>query len=124
MGTPAFYNDGAVPYGDRKEIIMRGATTVGNFVLENITVNRKSRKISQYDEIGGPRKRAYIADFDEGNAVLEIDTNGVLPQRGDTFTDTFDTSVGPEKFVISEVGQPESQFEAKKANITFDKTYN
>ena|SRR5579859_2963780 len=124
MGTPAFYNDGAVPYGDRKEIIMRGAATVGTFVLENITVNRKSRKIRQYDELGAPRKQAFLLEFDEGNAVLEIDTNGVLPERGDTFTDIFDSNVGSEKFVIDEIGQPESQFEAKKANISFSKTYN
>lgn len=125
MSTAAFYNDGSIPYGARLETFSRSGSGIGSYVLENVTIKRKSKLISRYDELGAPDGSVGVFDFDEGSAVAQLATSGSTPlRRGDTFTDTFDAGTGAEKWFVTEVDQPESQNEYKKQSVNFRKAYH
>lgn len=125
MSTAAFYNDGTIPYGSRLETFTRGVSSLGSYVLENVTINRKSKIIKRMDELGAPNGSVGVYDFDEGSAVAQLaTTSSTVLQRGDKFTDTFDAVTGAESWKITECDQPETQNDYKKISIKFIKLYN
>lgn len=125
MSTPAFYNDGNIPYGSRLETMNRGGSSLGSYVLENVTINRKSKIIKRMDELGGPNGSVGVPDFDEGSAVAQLATSSTtILQRGDKFTDTFDAVTGAETWIVTECDQPETQNDYKKQSLKFIKKYN
>jgi hypothetical protein len=122
----AAYNDGAVPYGSRILSIINtttGATAVV-FVAENVSIQRPTNIIERKDENDEPSGQVLVKNFNTGSATLQLATSTTVPpDEGATFSITLDSVRGSETFVVSEVGQVESQGEAKKVNISFRKKY-
>lgn len=113
-------NDGTVQQGSR----VLSIDSV-SYIAENIEVTRPTQIVERRSELGAPNGQAQIDDFVTGTATLQLATGAtVIPENGDTFATTFVTAIGSETFFLSEVGQPETQGEAKKVNISFRKKYN
>lgn len=113
----AAYNDGALPYGSR--ILTINAIT---YIAENVEITRPTQNIQRRDELNEPSGAVYVDDFATGNATLQLAAaTTAVPTIGQTFTATFGS--GSETFVLTEVGQPESQGEAKKVSVNFSLTY-
>lgn len=122
------YNDGQVPYGARVEAVFRSSAPfvlpapghggvitggafpdqpLGNYIFENITVTRKTKKVERMDQLGSPNGGVATKDLVEGSCTIQIPTGASTePAAGDIFTDTFDATLGPETFVIHDVGAP------------------
>lgn len=115
----ATYNDGNAPYGS--QVVTIGATA---FIAEQISINVPSQIIEVRDEAGNPTKQVIIEQFNTGAAVLQFATTLTVPPTiGATFTMTRNggATVG---VIVSQVGEPETQFDIKKASINFRKRYN
>lgn len=135
---PNQYNDSSIPYGSRqvnfKRISAGGGsgqtTTFGTalasaVVMENISVSRKLREGSRYDEVGKPNGSWGVQDFAEGSAVAQLATGASsYLQEGDGFATTFDSVLGSESFVLTGVDTPEEQLGYKKQSLRFKKLYN
>lgn len=116
----AQFNDGTVQYASR-------VLTIASvpFVADNISVNRPSKSIKRTNELGEPSGSVGVADFVEGSATLQLATGSVAePQAGQTFTITFDATIGSETFYIMSPGRVEQKDSEKKINVTFIKKYN
>jgi hypothetical protein len=119
------WNDGTIPYGTRTEVVNRGGSPQGTYVFEQLQITRPTNVIRRKDQTGQPNGSVGQPDFVTGTATVQIPTsasNGILP--GDTFTDTFDSSLSAETFILSEIGQPEEQTAYKKFTVQFIKRYN
>jgi hypothetical protein len=110
----ASHNDGMIPYGSRTETI--GGTA---YVLDDIEITRPVAAILRMNHLGEPSGSVGVAKHVTGSA-----TAGTLPVAGQSFTDTFVTSVGGETFKVTTVSQPEGSETDKKARIEFIKMYN
>lgn len=126
MGAPTpstngGFNDGAISYGCRLEDLRRPTTLgvkgsqvvsntdLGNYIFENITLNRPVKEILRPDEIGGPNGFVQVNDYVTGSFTLQYGggtTNIVWPRNGDWFSDTFDAQVGAEYFELHSVSYP------------------
>jgi hypothetical protein len=136
------YNDNARPYGSRKVSFKRVATGGGpgaattwsalanatNVILENISVNRPTRQVNVYDEVGKPTDSFAVDDFVTGSATAQIakDSGSVTTaalQPGDAFSTTFDASIGQENFIVTSADQPFAQLDYFKQSIQYKKLY-
>ena len=136
MGTAANYNNTSIPYGARTETFYRGATLAsgpgsfsggtskGTYVCETVALNRPLVVIKRRDELGAPNGSVGVVDYVSGSFTVQLATTSSAPlQPGDTFNDTFDTSIGAEAFIITDIDQPEGQTEYKKQSVKFLKLY-
>jgi hypothetical protein len=115
----ASHNDGTIPYGSRTETI--GGTA---YVLDDIEITRPVAAILRMNQLGEPSGSVGVAKHVTGSATAQIATAGTLPVAGQSFSDTFVTSVGSETFKVTTVSQPEGSETDKKARIEFIKMYN
>lgn len=115
----AVYNDGTVNYGTR---VLTIATVA--YVSDNVSVNRPTKAIDRTNALGEPSGSVGVADFITGSATVQLTTDGVEPENGQTFTETFDTSTGAETFYVTSVSRAESKDAEKKVTINFKKKYN
>lgn len=118
----AVSNDGSVQYGSRT--IQIPVTTGDTFVADNVEITRETKVIEQTDQLDEPSGQVLVASFVTGSAQLQMIASTAPPQLGEEFTDTFDSDVGSETFIVSSVGQPETKDGEKKVNIQFRKKYN
>lgn len=113
----AAYNDGALPYGSR--VLTIDSIT---YIAENFEFTRPTQSIQRRNQLNEPSGAVYVDDFATGNAILQLAAaTTAIPTTGQTFTTTVGS--GSETFVLTEVGQPEAQGEAKKVNVNFALTY-
>ena len=113
-------NDGSVQYGSR--VLTINSVT---YVAEQIEVRRPSFVIERRDQLNKPNGQVIDEDFVTGTATLQLATGAtVIPQIGQTFQETFVAAIGAETFILSEIGQPEAQGDAKKVPVSFRKKYN
>src|SRR5689334_15403512 len=111
----AFKNDGSIPYASRVVTINSVA-----YIAENISVKRPAVIIERRNELNEPSGWVGIADFITGTATLQMaSTSTAQPPAGQTFSTTFDATIGAETFVITEIDKSESQGDAKKFEVTF-----
>lgn len=114
----ALINDGTVQYGSR--VLTINSVT---YIAEQIEVRRPTIIIERRSELNAPNGQVQTDDFVTGTATLQLASGAtIIPDNGDTFSTTFDAS--SETFFLSEVGQAESQGDAKKVSISFRKKYN
>lgn len=116
----ASYNDGTVQYGSRTITF----NTAGVFVADNIEVTRPTNIIERTQQLGEPSGWVAVPGFVTATATLQIANGATLPLLGDFFNATFVASIGSEKFVLVEIGQPEAKDGEKKLSVTFRKAYN
>lgn len=118
----AVSNDGAVQYGSR--VITIPTSTGTAFVFDNVEVVRPTNVIEQTDELGEPSGQVLVAGFVTGSGVLQMQASVDAPVLGEEFTETFDSTIGAEVFIVSNVSQPETKDGEKKCNIEFRLKYN
>ncbi len=112
------YNDNNVPFGT--QVITIGATA---YVAENTSLNVPTQIIERRNEVGDPNGQVIIEQFNEGSATIQMATTlTVMPAIGATFTLTRQagSTIG---CVISQVSEPQAQFDIRKAQINFRKRY-
>lgn len=126
LANPA-YNDNNVPYGSRTESLKRGQTsptTLGTYILENITINRPVAEIDRTDQVGGPNGWVAVNKQEDGSVTVQYaSTSATWPQNGDWFQDTFDPNIGVEKFVLINLGIPFEINGYFKVNAKLKKAY-
>lgn len=115
----AIVNDGAIPYGSR-DLSINSKT----YVADNIEVTRPTKVIERTNSTDEPSGQVIYANFVTGTATLQLAGNTDKPQLGNTFTETFDSTIGAETFYISETGLPEAKGEDRKVSVQFRKKYN
>lgn len=121
MANAAVFNDGNLPYGSR--IIQLTGSGNGTYVAENIEITRPTTQLPRSNELGNPNGAVYIRTWNTGTATLQLATTAsVVPAVGNTFATTWSGSA--ERFVITQVGQPESSTTDKKVNISFTEIIN
>lgn len=118
----AIANDGTVQYGSRT--LQIPASTGDTFVADNIEISRPSKVIEQTDQLDEPSGQVIVDDFVTGTAQLQYIASTAPPQKGEEFTDTFDSDIGSETFIVQERTDTEDKGSEKKCNITFRKKYN
>lgn len=115
-----------MPRGSRSVEFFRGAndtdyvgTSIGTYLLETDSPSRPSTLTDRRGTKNEATDWAGSKDFDtlSGTAQLADDTANPL-ERFDWFVDTFDDGEGPERWVITEVSQPEGQADARKQTFT------
>lgn len=117
----AIYNDGQLPYGSRLLIITGSAP--GSCVAETIEFTLATTALRRTDQLGNPSGQVLIKDWTTGTATLQLaTTNSQVPATGDTFSTV--RSGSAERFVITNVGQPESSTTDKKVTISFCEVIN
>lgn len=117
------YNDNNVPYGSQVVTMYSGGSTGVAFVLESIDYKEPSTIIERFDELGNPSGQVIIPQFNNGTATAQFATTLTVPPTiGATFTMVRNggATVG---MVLSEIGEPETQKDAKKAQVSFRKRY-
>jgi len=89
-------------------------------------VNRPLQSVEVRDESANPTDSFGVPGFVTGSAVAQIakdnssdGSSGILPTDG--FTLTLEAAIGPEHFVITDVGQPYAQLDYFKQTISFKK---
>ncbi len=128
--TNPAYNDGSIPFGSRVETFYRGGkpgvgTSLGTYVFETNTPARPTNIIKRKDQNGAPNGSVGQQDFATLSGTVQLATSSSSPlEPGDMFADTFDSAIGSETFVITEVSSPESQSDYKKQSISCLKVYN
>lgn len=118
----AVSNDGSVQYGSRVLTIPTSGGTA--FVADNVELTRPTNIIEQTDQINEPSGQVVIAGFVTGSATVQMQASVDPPVLGEEFDAEFDATTGSETFIVTEVTQPETKGEEKKANISFRKKYN
>lgn len=126
MSQRNFYDAGSMPRGSRSVEFFRGdddddytGSSLGTYLLETDSPSRPTTMTERRGTKNEATDWAGSLDFDtlSGTAQLEDDSAAPL-QPFDWFVDTFDTNIGPERWVITEVSQPEGQADAKKQTFT------
>lgn len=120
----ANYNDGIIPFGSR---ILQMSSSLGvgygAYIAENFETTQPAGVATRNDEVGNPKAAYYWTDWKTGTATLQLPTTGSqYPQIFDTFSTTISGS--SEKFVINQVGTPESNTTDKKISVQFRKVIN
>ena len=123
------YNDGIIPYGSRILALSSSAGSPYNgagakrYIAENFETTRPVIQVKRSNEIGEPSAAVYINDWVSGTATLQLLNSGsAYPIRGDQFATPTDGTL--EKFVITQVGTPESNTAEKKVSIQFNMIMN
>jgi len=112
------YNDNNVPFGS--QVITIGGTA---FVAENISLNIPTQITERRNEVGDPNGQVIIEQFGNGSATLQFATTLTVPPTiGATFTLTRQSglTIGA---IVSQVTEPQAQFDIKKCQINFRKKY-
>jgi hypothetical protein len=115
----ATYNDANVPYGS-------AVITIGGvgFVAESITITEPSTTIEVRNQIGEPSGQVTIPGFITGSTPLQFPTTAqVAPTIGATFLYAANGATST-TYYVSEVGQPVTQMDIKKAQLSFRKRLN
>lgn len=126
LSNPAF-NDNAVPYGSRTEVLKRNQlspATLGTYVCESISISRPAKEIERPDQVGGPNGFVLVNAQEDGSCVIQWGNSGTpAPQNGDWFVDTFDSNIGVEKYVLLNIGLPFEINGYYKANAKLKRAY-
>lgn len=112
------YNDNNVPFGS--QVITIGAV---GFVAEQISLTVPTQITERRDEVGNPTGQVLIEQFNTGTATIQFATTLTVPPTiGTTFNLTRNggATIG---CVTSQVAEPETQFDSKKAQISFRRRY-
>lgn len=131
MSNRQFYNNSSLPRGTRSEEFFRGVSnddytgaSLGTYLLETDTPTRPSTITERRGTKNEATGWAASADFDTLTGTAQLATSTTKPlQRFDWFVDTFDSEIGTERWVITEVGQPEAQGDTRKQTFTARKDY-
>lgn len=115
----ATHNDGTIPYGCRTETI--GGTS---YVCEDLEITRPVSTILRMNQAGEPTGSVGVAKHVTGTGTAQIATAGTMPVPGQSFSDTFITTVGAETFKVTTVSQPEGSETDRKVRFEFIKMYN
>jgi hypothetical protein len=119
----ATYVDNAVQFGSFSVTLTRAGSSLGTYIVENITITRPSKKIERPNHIGEPNGFVLVDGFVTASGTIQVPTAGSdYPARGDYFEEDF--GFGTERFVISEVGQPFSMSDYHKCNISMSLSPN
>ena len=92
-------------------------------IMESISLNIPTQITERRDELGNPTGQVIIEQFNTGSATGQFATTlTVCPTIGTTFTMVRNggSTVG---CVISQITEPQTQFDIKKAQINFRKRY-
>lgn len=123
----AVYNDNNVQYGSRTIAIqtsLTSTTAIGTYVADNININRPTKAVDRTNQLGEPSGSVGIADFVTGTAQVQLaDGSAKEPQSGNVWSDTMDSTIGAETFIITQVSRAEVKDGEKKISITFKKKY-
>lgn len=115
---PTYSDPNTIPFGS--QVITIDAVT---FVAESLTFTEPTTPVERRDESGTPSGQVSIEDFANGSGVLQLAaTSTVPPAIGATFTLTRNGSATVGCYV-SEVGEPQSNADIRKVNISFRKRY-
>lgn len=120
------YNDGQVPSGGIViALFSKAGVSKGNYILEEIDPQRDTKVVERPDINGGPNGWKATETQDNSSAVIQIGTvTTYIVKRGDYFTYTHDTDVGPEKWVISKCNGPAFKIgDYYKQNLSLKKAY-
>jgi hypothetical protein len=110
------YVDNAVPFGSFAVDLIRAGTTLGTYVLEDLTVTRPTKVIERPDATGGPNGWAAVPAQVSASGTIQIPTSdGDYPDLGDYFERDF--GYGTERYVLTEVGIPFRISDYYKANF-------
>jgi hypothetical protein len=123
------YNDNAIQYGSRNEILKRGQTTPvlvgagsGLFYVENISIQRPVQLTEQPNQIGGPNGFVMVNKQEKGSCLVQCGpAANKRPLNGDWFEDTLDPQIGTERFVLHDVSNPYEYNGIWKVNATLIK---
>jgi hypothetical protein len=100
-------------------------SSIGMYECETNTVTRPTNVIRRKDHTGAPTGSVGQPDFVTITGTLQLATTSSAPiQQGDYFSDTWDSAIGAETFIIESVTHPEEQLAYKKATFTAIKKYN
>ena len=109
------YNDFNVPYGT--QIATIGSTA---YVIEQVTFTDASAQIERFDQNGNPTGQVIIPQFSKGTGTLQFATTLTVPPTiGATFTLQRNGTPATVGLVITDVGEPETQKDARKCTIGF-----
>lgn len=104
MAQPSIVLDGSMPYGSRVLTINAVA-----YKANNIQISRPFTEAEDQGITGVPGRRRATLNRAELSAELQLATSATaFPIFGQTFTDTFDASVGAETFVLDPVPYDET----------------
>lgn len=113
-----------LPYGSR---VLQLSSSAGAgyeaFVAEDVSVNRPTKELKRYNQLGEPSGAVYIEDWTTGTATLQLASGSQIPVVGDTFGEAFD-GTNTEIFVLTSVDQPENMDSLKVVNIGFSEVIN
>ena len=95
------------------------------YVAEDYNPTAPSEVIERKNQNNEPEDAVYIAGRKAGTATLQLSVaTTALPALGAVFYGTNIGSVVPDKYLITEVGAPESIGAFKTVTISFKKLYN
>lgn len=116
------YNPNTISYGSRVIDITRSSTSLitNGSVAENINIDRPTVSIDRKNEIGKPTGFILVEAPVTGTLTWQY-TENKTPIPSDKFTETFDSVIGAETFVVTQVGTPLAQLDYFKTNISFRK---
>ncbi len=126
-----FYNNSGLPRGTRSVEFFRGTNdddytgaSLGDYLLETDSPTRPSTKTERRGTKNEATGWAASVDFDTLTGTAQLATDDTQPlQRFDWFEATFDADIGVERWVITEVSQPEAQADTRKQTFTCSKDY-
>lgn len=106
--------DGQPAYGS--QLITINGT---NYVAESLDVQFSVDTQTLLDEYGTDRANVYISRAPSGSMTLQVDSNQVRPERGDSFNLTIDGT--QHEFFCTSVSISMSQSDFQKVSIEFRK---
>lgn len=126
MSQRKYYNNSALPRGSRSVECFRGADdddydgdSLGTYVLETESPSRPSTLTDRRGTKNEATGWAGSNDFDNLTGTAQLATDDTAPlRRWDWFLVTFDSDIGPERWVITECSQPEAQADTRKQTFT------
>ncbi|HYX48488.1 MAG TPA: hypothetical protein VE843_02010, partial [Ktedonobacteraceae bacterium] len=115
MAQRSFYDAGSMPRGSRSVEFFRATdaapavwTSIGTYILEADAPSRPSTITERRGTKNEATDWAASIDFDTLSGTAQLaDSNAKPLQRFDRFIDTFDSQIGAEAWVVTEVSQPE-----------------
>lgn len=119
--TTEFINDGGMGHGS----FIATFTTAGSVLLENFTIDRPGKTITQENQIGAPLKQASVATWETATATAQTPVsggNGTFIARGDTFTAA--ANYGGDKWYVEGVSAPFRAGDYWKQELRLRRDYN
>lgn len=115
------YNDGGLSIGTYILALSSSAgTPKGLYIAENVDHTLATTAVIRNNQVGEYNSGAWIPEQENGTATLQLArSSSILPNTGDVFNISWWSGSASQKYMLSQVGLPTSQRDAKKANVTF-----